>query len=104
MIESEDGTVTGSIDVNRLDQIDAKTDEAKAQLDALKREAQAGQEQAAKDAEAKAESERATSVEGQRESQKESTVDSVPAGDQKSSDQGGDKAPAKKAASSGKDS
>ena len=97
MIESEDGTVTGSIDVSRLDEIDPKTDEAKAQIDALKAEAQAGQEQAAKDAEAKAESEKATSVEGLKESQKETTAQSVPAGDQ------GDKAPAKKSASSGRE-
>jgi hypothetical protein len=104
MIESEDGTVTGSIDVSKLDEIDAKTDEAKAQLDALKADVQRGQGQATKDAEAKAEQERAQSAEGQRESQKESTVDSVPVGDQKSSDQGGDKTAAKKSASSGKDS
>jgi hypothetical protein len=43
MLESEDGTVTGSIDVSKLDEIDPKTDEAKAQLDALKAEVQAGQ-------------------------------------------------------------
>jgi hypothetical protein len=49
MIESEDGTVTGSIDVSKLDEIDPKTDEAKAQLDALKAEVAAGQEPAAED-------------------------------------------------------
>jgi hypothetical protein len=42
---SEDGTITGSIDVSKLDEIDPKTDEAKAQLAALKAEAQAGLEQ-----------------------------------------------------------
>jgi sRNA-binding protein len=46
---SEDGTVTGSIDVSKLDEIEPKTDEAKAQLDALKAEVQAGQEPAAED-------------------------------------------------------
>jgi outer membrane murein-binding lipoprotein Lpp len=54
---SEDGTVTGSIDVSKLDEIKPKTDEAKAQLDALKAEVTAGQEQVAGDAEAKAEQE-----------------------------------------------
>jgi hypothetical protein len=49
MIESEDGTVTGSIDVSKLDEIDPKTDEAKAQLAALKAEVAAGQEPAAED-------------------------------------------------------
>jgi sRNA-binding protein len=83
MIESEDGTVTGSIDVSRLDEIDPKTDEAKAQIEALKAENQAAQEQAAADAEAKAESEKATSVEGQKESQKETTTQAVPAGESK---------------------
>jgi len=56
---SEDGTVTGSIDANQLDEIDPKTDEAKAQLEALKAERDAGQKQAAEDAEAKAEQEKA---------------------------------------------
>lgn len=100
MIESEDGTVTGSIDVSKLDQLDPKTDEAKAQVEALKAEAQAGQEQAAKDAEAKAASEKATSAEGLKESQKETTTEApVVQPDPKNQD-----APAKKSASSGKDS
>jgi hypothetical protein len=55
MFVSEDGTVTGSIDVSKLDEIEAKTDEAKAQIAALKAEAQAGQEQADADAERVAE-------------------------------------------------
>jgi hypothetical protein len=46
---SEDGTVTGSIDMSKLDQIKPKTDEAKAQIDALKAEAQAGQEPVAQE-------------------------------------------------------
>ena len=49
-IESEDGTVTGSIDVNQLDQIEPKTDEAKAQIAALKAEVAQGQEQTQADA------------------------------------------------------
>jgi uncharacterized glyoxalase superfamily metalloenzyme YdcJ len=51
MFVSEDGTVTGSIDVARLDEIEAKTPEAKAQLEALKRERDAGREQVARDEE-----------------------------------------------------
>jgi hypothetical protein len=42
MLVSEDGTVTGSIDVSKLDEIEPKTDEARAQIDALKAEVQAG--------------------------------------------------------------
>src|SRR5215217_2777772 len=64
-IVSEDGTVTGSIDVSQLDEIEPKSDEAKAQLDALKAERDAGQEQAAKDAEVKAEQERAQQAQSQ---------------------------------------
>ena len=48
---SEDGTVTGSIDVNQLNEVDAKTDEAKAQLEALKAQVKAGNEEADKAAE-----------------------------------------------------
>jgi len=55
MFVSEDGTVTGSIDVSKLDEVEAKTDEAKAQLEQLKGEAKAAQEQAARDAERLAE-------------------------------------------------
>jgi hypothetical protein len=51
MFVSEDGTVTGSIDVSKLDEIEPKSDEAKAQLAALKAERDAGQAQAAADAE-----------------------------------------------------
>lgn len=50
MIVSEDGTVTGSIDVSKLDSVKPKTDEAKAQLAALKADLQAGREQAEADA------------------------------------------------------
>lgn len=50
MFVSEDGTVTGSIDVSKLDEIKAKTDEAKAQIKALKAERDAGQAQADADA------------------------------------------------------
>jgi hypothetical protein len=55
MFVSKDGTVTGSIDVSRLDEITPKTDEARAQIDALKAEVQGGQEQAARYAEWQAE-------------------------------------------------
>jgi sRNA-binding protein len=48
---SEDGTVTGSIDVAGLNAVKPKTDEAKAQIKNLKAAAQAGQEQAVADAE-----------------------------------------------------
>lgn len=68
---SEDGTVTGSIDANQLDDIDPKTDEAKAQIEALKAERDAGQKQAADDAEKLAEQSKAQSVEGQVEKSKE---------------------------------
>lgn len=80
---SEDGTVTGSIDVSKLDEIKPKTDEAKAQLDALKAEAQAGQEPG-------------EPVEGVQESPKEttSTTSAGPGPNE------GGKAPAKKPASS----
>src|SRR5215216_3829222 len=50
-IVSEDGTVTGSVDVNQLDEIEPKTDEARAQIDALKAEVAQGQEQTQADAE-----------------------------------------------------
>jgi restriction endonuclease S subunit len=84
MIESEDGTVTGSIDVSRLDEIDPKTDEAKAQIEALKAENQAAQEQAAADAEKLAEQEKAQSAEGQKEAQKETTTKAAPVDTSKS--------------------
>lgn len=38
MFESEDGTLTGSINVSQLKAVKPKTDEAKAQLEALKRD------------------------------------------------------------------
>jgi predicted TIM-barrel fold metal-dependent hydrolase len=70
MFVSEDGYVTGSIDVSKLDEIEPKSDEARAQLDALKRDAQQGQEQAARDAERLAEQSRVQDAqlrgEGQR--------------------------------------
>jgi parvulin-like peptidyl-prolyl isomerase len=53
---SEDGTVTGSIDVAALGDVDPKTDEAKAQHAALKAEAKAA-EDLAKEQKAAAESE-----------------------------------------------
>jgi hypothetical protein len=55
MFVSEDGYVTGSIDVSKLDEIEPKSDEAKAQHAALKAERDAGQKQAAADAERVAE-------------------------------------------------
>jgi septal ring factor EnvC (AmiA/AmiB activator) len=55
MFVSEDGTVTGSVDVSKLDEVKPKTDEAKAQIAALKGEAQAAQAQADRDAERVAE-------------------------------------------------
>ena len=58
MFVTEDGTVTGSVDVSKLDQVQPKTDEAKAQLGTMKAEAKAGQEQAARDAERLAEQHR----------------------------------------------
>jgi hypothetical protein len=86
MIESEDGTVTGSIDVSKLDSIEPKTDEARAQLDALKAEAQAGQEQAQADADKLAEQEKAQSAAGQQEAQQETTAEAQPVGDTGTSD------------------
>jgi sRNA-binding protein len=55
MFVSEDGTVTGSIDASKLDEVEAKTDEAKAQLAALKAERDAGQKLADADADRVAE-------------------------------------------------
>ena len=55
MFVSEDGYVTGSIDVSKLDEIEPKSDEAKAQRAALKAELDLGREQAARDAERLAE-------------------------------------------------
>jgi hypothetical protein len=55
MFVSEDGYITGSIDMSKLDEIEPKSDEAKAQHAALKAERDAGQKQAAADAERVAE-------------------------------------------------
>src|SRR5829696_423631 len=55
MLVSEDGTVTGSVDVSKLDEVEPKTDEAKAQLDQLKADLHAGREQLARDEERLAE-------------------------------------------------
>jgi sRNA-binding protein len=82
---SEDGTVTGSIDVNQLNEIDPKTDEAKAQIEALKADAAAAQEQANADAEAR----------GVSTAPAESKSD-----ESKAEAKSDDKAPAKKAAAS----
>ena len=59
MFVSEEGTITGSVDVSKLDEVNPQSDEAKAQLDALKRDARLGQEQSARDAERLAEVSRA---------------------------------------------
>jgi hypothetical protein len=56
---SEDGTVTGSIDSAGLDDVEPKTDEAKAQLDTLKAQRDEGQQQAAEDAEQASQGEKA---------------------------------------------
>jgi hypothetical protein len=55
MFVNEDGYVTGSIDVAKLDEIEPKSDEAKAQHAALKAERDLGREQVARDAERLAE-------------------------------------------------
>jgi hypothetical protein len=52
MFETEEGYLTGSIDVSKLDTVKPKSDEAKAQLEALKRENQAGRDALARQAEA----------------------------------------------------
>jgi hypothetical protein len=55
MFVSEDGYITGSVDVSKLDEHKPKSDEAKAQLKALKAERDAGQKQVAADEERVAE-------------------------------------------------
>lgn len=55
---SEDGVPYGSLDVNDLDNIEPKSDEAKAVVDALKADIQQGQDQANSDAEKLAEQSR----------------------------------------------
>jgi hypothetical protein len=51
MFVSEDGYVSGSIQVDKLDEIEAKSPEAKARLELLKAERDAGREQVAQDEE-----------------------------------------------------
>ena len=112
MFVSEDGYVTGSIDVSRLDEIEPKTDEARAQLEQLKAERDAGQRQADADAERLAKQAEAQSVPGQvratvttqganlvaaAEAQKAADQK---AADQKAADQAADKASARRSASS----
>ena len=98
-IVSEDGTVVGSIDVNQLDEIDPKTDEARAQLETLKAERDAGQEQAVVDADAKAAQERAQAEQSgqlkvedqkaneQKAREQQKAADEKKAADQKASEQ-----------------
>ena len=62
MFVSEDGTVTGSVDVSRLGSVEPKGDEAKAQHEALMRDLRAGQEQAERDAERASQGERALGI------------------------------------------
>jgi len=66
MFVSKDGTVTGSIDVSKLDEIKPKTDEARAQIDALKAEVKSGQEQSARDAQRLAEQADAAELDGEQ--------------------------------------
>jgi multidrug resistance efflux pump len=65
MFVSEDGYVTGSVDVSKLDEIEPKSDEAKARLEQLKAEAKASQEGADADAERLAKLHEAQSIPGQ---------------------------------------
>jgi hypothetical protein len=62
MFISEDGTVTGSVDVNRLGEVQPKTDEAKAQHEALTRDLEAGAKQAEADASRASQGERAVGI------------------------------------------
>jgi outer membrane murein-binding lipoprotein Lpp len=55
MFVSEDGYITGSVDWSKFDEIEPKSDEAKAQHAALKAERDAGREQVARDEERLAE-------------------------------------------------
>jgi hypothetical protein len=61
---SEDGVPYGSIDVNEVDSVEPKTDEAKAALEAFKARRDEGQEQADADAERLAEAAKAQSEAG----------------------------------------
>jgi regulator of protease activity HflC (stomatin/prohibitin superfamily) len=65
MIVNEDGSVTGSINAAQLDDVEPKSDEARAQLEQLKAERDAAAEQADADAARLAEVHAAQSVEGQ---------------------------------------
>lgn len=62
MFISEDGTVTGSVDVSRLGQVEPKTDEARAQHEALMRDQRLGAEQAERDASRASQGERALGI------------------------------------------
>jgi sRNA-binding protein len=62
MFVSEDGTVTGSVDVSKLDEIDPKTDEAKAQIAALKAEAGIEQPEPKKETTPKSAAEKSSST------------------------------------------
>ena len=55
MLVSEDGVPYGSIDVSKLDELEPKTPEARAQVDRLKADVNAGREQLARDEERLAE-------------------------------------------------
>lgn len=78
MFVSEDGYVSGSIDVSKLDEVEAKSDEAKARLEQLKAERDAAQAGADAEAERLAKLAEAQSIPGQVQE---------PAADQKSADQ-----------------
>lgn len=65
MFTSEDGYVNGSIDNSKLDEVEAKTPEAKARLQQLKAERDAANAQADADAERLAKLHEAQSIQGQ---------------------------------------
>jgi hypothetical protein len=112
MFESEDGYLTGSIDVSKLDEVEPKSDEARAQLVALKAEAKASAEQAAADAERLAALHEAQSAQGQAKGRETVTrqagrvpdPNAAKAADQKAADQKAATTarPAASASSSGK--
>jgi hypothetical protein len=78
---SEDGIPYGSIDVNDLDSVEPKTDEAKAIVERLKAERDAGAEQVAKDEERLAEGDKAPAAEPKQDDRDQQ---GVPASEQKS--------------------